>query len=288
MRRKLVRWSGDALVQGDWLGRSIAFPLSHNLLLYQRERKEYSANLARVSAAILAKYPDLRAVDVGGNIGDSVLMMRSAGDFPILTIEGDERFHECLVANTTSEPNVVIEPSFVLANDNAELMLVRAAGTGRLTSNQLGSQLAERCRSLEAILRDYPEFVGAKLLKIDTDGMDFTILNSALGWLSRARPLLFFEWDPGLSKDHRPSGIEVLQSLASHGYCSALVWDNHGKFLLGASLQHTELFIDLDAYVGSPKEILYWDVCCFHKEDNDVFVVMRVNERTLEQRGDVG
>jgi FkbM family methyltransferase len=279
VRRQLITLSADAPIESRLRDTRIAFPLSHNLLLYQRERKEYSANLTRVSTAVLSKYPHLRAVDVGGNIGDSVLLMRVAGVFPILTIEGDERFHRYLVENTADQPHISIERSFVCPDGCAPLVAIQDGGTTRLMEQTGRGTTAARQRSLQAILRDHPEFSSAKLMKIDADGMDFTILHSALEWASAARPVLFFEYDPTLSRGRSPNGVETVRSLAERGYEYALAWDNHGKFLLGAALNQWELFADLDAYVRDPGAVLYWDLCCFHREDSDIFDTLHSSER---------
>lgn len=281
VRRRLIALSDDAAIESRLRDTRIAFPLSHNLLLYRRERKDYSANLTRVSVAVLSKYPDLRAVDVGGNIGDSVLLMRDAGVFPILTIEGDQRFHRYLEKNIVGQPQVAIERSFVCPEGYAPMTAIHDGGTSRLTEQTGTEATATKQRSLQSILRDHPEYVSAKLLKIDADGMDFTIIDSALDWVGVTRPIVFFEYDPTLSRHRSPNGIEILRSLADRGYESALAWDNHGRFLLGAPLSQWELFADLDAYVRDPGAVLYWDLCCFHREDRDIFEALHSSERAM-------
>jgi hypothetical protein len=50
------------------------------------------------------------------------------------------------------------------------------------------------------VLLRKPILVNSKMLKIDTDGFDTLILKSAVDFLKRAKPIIFFEYDPFLEK----------------------------------------------------------------------------------------
>jgi FkbM family methyltransferase len=280
LRRHLVHLTGDKLVRARFLDHEIIFPLSHNLILYQKEQPSYSQNLARVSRIVFEKYPSLKAIDIGGNIGDSVLLMRQAGKFPVLTVEGDPRFLACLEANLASEEDVTIERSFIGSDGDAKT-LVPKDGTSQLVSTDGGGS-SVTLKSFTRTIEEHQRFATAKLLKIDTDGFDFLILTSARDWLPFARPAIFFEYDRKLAVGNGPSGIETLQSLAKVGYSSALVWDNNGRFVLASSPSDLDLFEDIDGYIGDGA-VLYWDICLFHDDDRDLAERLRRVEHREQQ-----
>ncbi len=50
--------------------------------------------------ALHMKYPDLTFIDIGANVGDTVVLLRALGaGSPILCIEGDDRFFAILSKN---------------------------------------------------------------------------------------------------------------------------------------------------------------------------------------------
>ncbi len=283
LRQQLIVVAGDPAIRHRYLGRPIVFPLSHSLLLYEREHDSYGHNLTRIAAATFAKYPDLHAIDIGGNIGDSVLLLRQAGVFPVLTIEGDPRFVPVLQRNLADVAAVDIEPSFVGTGAPTTLAVVRNGGTSRL-AHASGTESAIEAVPLPALLAQHPAFVRSKLLKLDLDGLDFAVLTASRDWIASACPVVFMEYDPTLSAAHGLDGITTLDTLRSLGYSHALVWDNHGNFLLGTPLDARDLLLVLDRYVTAPCGLYYWDVCCVHSTDADLFRALREGEATRQRR----
>jgi hypothetical protein len=49
---------------------------------------------------------------------------------------------------------------------------------------------------LEKIVEAFPNFYRSKLIKIDTDGMDCSIIESSTGYLIENHLIIFFEYDP--------------------------------------------------------------------------------------------
>jgi len=71
---------------------------SHMLPRYMKN-PYYSTNLPRLGVFAKEKYNDLRMIDVGANMGDTVALVRSKSYFPIACIEGDGEFFEVLKTN---------------------------------------------------------------------------------------------------------------------------------------------------------------------------------------------
>src|SRR3954466_4260771 len=81
---RLIRHLGDPAVRISSNGRPIYLPISHDLPLHRSSHPGYSTNLARIAACMAARFDDLAVIDVGANVGDSLALLRSTGDFPVL------------------------------------------------------------------------------------------------------------------------------------------------------------------------------------------------------------
>ena len=113
--------------------------------------------LGRIARAVLEKYPALVALDIGANVGDSVAILRSAGQFPILCVEPDDRYAQLLEKNTAEDPAVTIARAMLDAESStARGVLVADHGSARLT--RLVDAEAVGTRSLADLLGQFPSF----------------------------------------------------------------------------------------------------------------------------------
>ncbi len=276
-RRVLLGFS-DPIVEYDFRGTKLRMPLSHDLPVILRSFPLYSDNLGRIAAQLSAKHPDLTVIDIGANIGDSASIIHRHTHVPILCIEGEPKFAELLEKNVAAAlPRPVIEQSFV-GPGGETLVAVVHDGTARLARNGADGGPAIRMKSLQQILEEHPTFQNSQLLKIDTDGMDIAILNSALDWISRQKPVLFFEYDPDLQLVHGAGGLELLSKLKRAGYHRVLVYENVGDYMFSADLQNETLFSELHEYFSGRASTKYCDLCIFHSEDEDIAEIIRRNE----------
>lgn len=281
LRRWLIA-RGDPLVRFGLDGRTLLAPLSHELAFIRRNRPQYATNLARIARAALGKHPELTAIDVGANIGDTVAVLRARAHFPILCVEGDPAYARLLAHNTAGEADV--ERAVCLLADGRAFAgrLATAHGSGRLVGGAPGEGTIPTV-TLPQLLEAHPRFRRAKLLKVDTDGFDLAIMQAALPWLAEARPILFFEYDPHFFHTQGVAGGKVLRGLHKRGYEQALVYDNDGDFLLAAPLVERELWTDLEQYFTGRAGQRYADVCAFHREDRDVHDALHTSERAFFQ-----
>lgn len=271
--------AGDPTVEVMFCGRLLLMPLSHQLPFYARSNREYSLNLGRVYQAIREKYGEIAVIDIGANIGDSAAILTQHGGPPILCVEGESTFLHLLKANTRAvTPQPVIEPVFVAAPSGTTTARV-ARGTARL-QGFLGSQSVP-CVEFRDLLNRHPAFEHARLLKIDTDGMDVAIIRSAMEWIERRKPVLFFEYDPDLQKEHGGGGLDLLHDLFDLGYSTALAYDNKGDYMLTMDLDDRRLLADIDAYFSGRRSLRYVDLCAFHSSDRSVAEHLRAAEIAL-------
>lgn len=274
LRRRLLRYT-NPLVRYDLDGASLLLPLEHNLPLYRQEYPQYSTNIPRIAAYLQTKYPTLKIIDVGANIGDTAVMLRHKVKSPILCIEGSERYFPLLKANTAHVPDVTLAQVFVHVTDEIkDVSFHYAGGTASFCADQQGEPM--KTQSLTSILTEYPQFSDAKFIKIDTDGLDICIIRSAIPLLGQLKPVLFFEYVPQLSTCEPM--LSIFAELHHIGYETVIIYDNLGDYLLTTTTNQTHLLEDLHQYTAGRGISRYWDICAFHQEDQALALHIRQAE----------
>jgi FkbM family methyltransferase len=232
---------------------------------------------------VVRKYPDAAVIDIGANIGDSVVILKQIKDAPILAIEGDHRYFSLLQENTRHYQQVTIVNSFVGEPGEHALTTEMNDGTGRLVPADQASDAgaAITLHSLEAILNNYPQYAQAKLLKIDTDGMDVIILESAATWLQAAKPILFFEYYPRLIAPDQRDPLALTQFLRRLGYSQGLVFVNTGELLMRFDLDRdAAVLVDLHHFSLESRRPFFYDLCVAHSSDQGVIQQIHQHTRT--------
>ncbi|MBN2396106.1 MAG: FkbM family methyltransferase [Candidatus Atribacteria bacterium] len=273
--RKLMLKICDPLVTYYFLGTQLLIPFSHNLPIFISSYPNYSINLGRIGKCVYQKYPSLKLIDIGANIGDSVVILRQFAFYPILCIEGSANFYKLLSHNTHNLQDVYLSNTFISCNNNfLHASLVIESGTARLQNGHTKIKV----NSLDEVLIHYPMFLDSKMLKVDTDGMDGIILKGSLDFLNKTHPVIFFEYDPYFYKLCGDDGLSLFKNLRNIGYETALVYNNFGEYFLSFRLDNTELISDLNLYYTGWKGNKYFDICVFHEEDDDLAQIIHSAE----------
>ncbi|HEY3283342.1 MAG TPA: FkbM family methyltransferase [Armatimonadota bacterium] len=277
VRARIAR-RGDSLVLYRFEGQELLLPLSHDLPFYRQEYPAYSANLARLAAGLHARCPEMTFVDIGANVGDTLVLLRSQAHFPVLCVEGCAPYAEVLRRNVqrSGAADVEVAEVFVSAETGTVAGGIEAsAGTARLVS---GAPTECPSQSLEDVLRAHPRFSSPRMVKLDTDGFDSLILLGAKDLLARCLPLIFLEYDPYLFAQNGDDGLTLFRELREAGYGTALVYDNHGDLLLSAELTNEALLEDLRDYYTGRCSQRYMDLCLFPERDRDLWTDLRRQE----------
>jgi FkbM family methyltransferase len=269
----------DPLINYPIKGHNLKLPLSHALPLVLQYYPDYANNLARLASCVYAKYPDLKIIDIGANIGDSVFVIRNKVFCPILCIEGDPKFFGILQTNTADCEDVVTKQVFIGDSDastNKELVIV--SGTAHFTDS---SNTSTEFKKLSSILIDEPQFSSAKLLKIDTDGFDLAIIRGSVDFIKSAKPILFFEYDPFFLKNQKEDGILIFSLLQELGYHSIVIYDNFGRYLISLLLTETNQIADMHGYLLNRLGDYYYDICAVQAADLEIIQQLREIELSL-------
>jgi hypothetical protein len=135
---------------------------------------------------------------------------------------------------------------------------------------------------LESLLAKQADFLPHRLLKIDTDGYDFQIINSSVDVLRQLQPIVFYEYAPFERPTSVAEGIRTYGSLVAAGYRRFMVYDNFGHYLTYLTENDYDRFIDLNAFLCSNQVngmvIPYFDICAFTERDLEIFEAVRRQE----------
>ena len=276
LMRKIILKFNDPLINCKIGNFFLLLPFSHNLPLYLKNYPNYSTNIGRIAKLVKEKYHNLSIIDIGANIGDSIAIIRTAVECPILCIEGNEHFFDILEKNSVSFSNVYMEKAYV--GNKAEQLKVKTqedSGTAHLCEDKTSVIYT---KTLLDILKTHPDFLKSKMIKIDTDGFDCIILRGSLDFLAMTKPVIFFEYHPFFLSAQNDDGISIFTALGSIGYKTAMVYDNFGDYMMSTELTNSSLIEDIHNYFSGRGESRYCDVCVFHSEDNDLFNKIRLLE----------
>jgi FkbM family methyltransferase len=279
----------DPLIVHSIHGYELELPLSHDLPEILRHWPHYSSNLGRLANYANQKYSDLMFIDVGANVGDSIAILRELTEFPILCVDGDKKFLKVLYRNVRQFEGVEVAPFFIGEEESIiNAMSSGVKGTSHLSYTNGSNNLEQvSIKTLDSILNDYSKFAESKMLKVDTDGFDCKIIRGSLNFIRRAKPIIFFEYDPFFLDKQGDDGISVFSLLAENGYSGVMVYDNFGDLLLCLPEIQIDRLEELHLYFSGRRSSQYCDICVFHKEDQDVFNAARASEldflRTLKR-----
>lgn len=238
--------------------------------------------LSRLVTLAHGKYPDLAAIDVGANVGDTAAVIKTGADIPVLCIEGDPGVYPILERNTRRLPGTT--PLHALLGEHEEEMRVAFEKEGwNLTvlpqdapSTSDGPQAASTTTTvtlttLDRCMRALPESGRYRLLKVDTEGFDCRILRGGMQFIARVKPIITVEYNRENMDRIGEPGLPTLFALRALGYRDVLVYDESNRLLLATTLHEETVLRDLHDYApGRGSDIYYYDIVLFHADDADL------------------
>ena len=255
----------------------IVLPYGHMLPVYQKGCPQYDRFLPH-----LAKYlPDNSfVVDVGANCADTLAGMIDVNpNLNFLCIEADNFFYEYLTQNVNAIKAYLPESCIMTVKclAGSEVTNVIMDGTGgtkkaiessSLEDNTIQSDHLDRVIDAERVR---PSDVS--LVKVDTDGYDYDVINSADLLLSSRLPLLFFECQYD-NANQKQKYQQLIKKLFDLGYTKWSVFDNFGALLLRTGTKSN--ILDLIEYVWRQNEgkshrtTYYLDIFAGSGKDEDL------------------
>lgn len=256
LRKTVLRITDPACVMSI-RGRFLKMPLSHQLPLYTQADSQYDALLRRVTDHIRDRHGAVCGIDIGANIGDTVVACANDAKDSFLAVEPNPKFIPFLKANTSGIPNVTVREVVAGEEDKvAQYDIATRYGTAKFTESRAPGAALETKR-LDTLLEEQPAFKSCNFLKVDTDGHDFEVLRGAAELIRRAKPVTLIECDPFDNPSYVEHALEAVRFFASCGYHDMLVYDNTGFLVCRLNLQDTRFFCHLLFYQLTRGDLYY-------------------------------
>jgi FkbM family methyltransferase len=254
----------------------LTLPTSNPLIITYTEQKDFATEISRLVNYVYDKYADLTFLDVGANTGDTVAVVKSAKDVPVISIEGDEFSYSYLKRNTAQFSNVTIFNNFLGEKKGAiEADLQKKGWNTTIVPGKGNGNKIDMITLDDLLTTNFPNNVVSqiKLLKIDTEGFDTIIIRGALNYIQAIKPVIYFEYNRDNMQAINEDGLATIRSLESLGYKTILFFDDRGRFILSTDMADKETIQHLNDYAdGKNGLIYYYNICLFHKEDTDIAV----------------
>lgn len=234
---------------------------------------DVNSQLARLAVCISGKYADLVVLDIGANVGDTIAVIKSAIEVPVIGIEGDDISFRFLQENIKQFQDVTVIKQF-LGDKKQTLNVAMEKGGWNTTLVPSAGNTGQKLDllTLDDVLEQQKLIKHSiKLLKIDTEGFDTIILRGSSALLSAKKPVVYFEFNRTNMDAIKENGLGTLLSLEKYGYHTVIFFDNRGRFMLSVPTNQHGIISQLHQYADETgSEIAYYDICLFHDEDQDI------------------
>ena len=207
------------------------------------ENSRYDTLPRRIGDFLRAKGESIKGIDVGANIGDTVWAFGCEDGDRYLAVEADACFASCLRRNCPSSAVVVCELFCADSDRLIEGTLVSSKGTARVVC---GTQ-SRQAYSVDTLAAKHG-FTDSNLLKSDTDGFDFAVINGAARLIKDVQPFVYVECDDFGDVKYGRNVDGMMRMFAESGYASVVIYDNVGYFVAQVSLADVDTMHDLLLY----------------------------------------
>jgi FkbM family methyltransferase len=235
-------------------------------------RPDANKLLGTLSACVAAKYPDATVIDVGANVGDTIAVIKTAVDIPVIGIEGDAVSYSFLERNMKQFNNVTILRQFLGEEKKTVKIAFEKSGwnTTLIPTESDGENIS--LKTLDEVLEENRlSEKNNKVFKVDCEGFDTIIIRGAGSLLEKKKPVIFFEYNKTNMNAIGEDGLSTLFALEKFGYSNAIFFDNYGRYMLNIPLNQRAVVQQLHHYTeDGVSQVGYYDICLFHDQDADI------------------
>lgn len=225
------------------------------------------------------EWPDLVAVDVGANVGDSLALIKAGADVPVICIEGDQKVLALTRQNVKQFSRTQLVESFVAERDGDGTVAITKEGWNATLGVPSQGGATVQFRTLDGILTETGGFPAHGLLKIDVEGYEPKVVAGANRFLASTRPIVVLEYNEEALRETGQDGPEMLKQLAAAGYGPCLWYESDGAYLTAGELGDPVSRQEIVRYCKcSYRAALYLDLVIFPEAFRDVFERFRSAE----------
>jgi FkbM family methyltransferase len=249
----------------------ISMPANNVQLVHYMLYPDLNSQLGRLALVIAKKYPNMTTIDVGANVGDTIAVIKSAVDTPIIGIEGDDLSYAFLEKNCRQFSNVTTIKTFLgEKSQDVKAELKKSGWNTTIVPTSEGEAISFRTLD-EVLATEQMKPAGIKLLKTDVEGFDTIVLRGAYKTIETNRPVLFFEYNRDRMQEIGEAGLPTLLGFGNYGYNKIVFFDHKGRLLMSTSMKNKDEITYLHQYARGKNNLLgYYDICIFHQQDDDI------------------
>ena len=246
----------------------IKIPSKHLLIKIIKEQPIRDLFIGELAKIVTNKYPNREIIDIGANIGDTAAIISSKSNATLILVEPSNYYFKFLTKNVVGFPNKTILYNFmILDGEKIDGLLIHWGGTAFFKeSNIENKNLTKKISEIST---------NPSLIKIDTDGHDYKIINSNLDYIKIQNPILIFEIQIENNNDFNDIS-NLLFNLTSIGYTNFSLFDDQGFCIINTNdIKYINM---LNNYILNQsmnkiirKSISNYDICCFHNSEQDLF-----------------
>lgn len=211
----------------------------HALPFYQKHFKMYDRfipYLAEITRRKEGKY----IIDIGANVGDTLVAMWSNTENQFLCIEPVEEFFRLLIDNIQRlgrPERVCVEQAFITDRmDETYQAKISEKGTAVKEATTLDNTSLIPSKSVDYLIKEKGIGYGdIDLLKIDTDGFDADCIISAGELLRKGSALIYWE-NYVETYEQYEKYMEAYRVLERNGYSIFFIFDNYGNYLCSGGI----------------------------------------------------
>ncbi|WP_263367649.1 FkbM family methyltransferase [Edaphobacter bradus] len=248
----------------------MVMPAEHALPTVLYNYPQYNRPLALAVSALASSSSGnsgLTVIDVGANIGETVAVIdQFVPGVSYLCIEADQDIARICKFNHRNNPRVQTEQCFIGEHEGTVVWLEddgRANSSTKLVDQAKSGESSEygRLIRLDAVAGPFAEAHGSlSLVKVDTEGYDFSVLRSGAALLDRYKPALYFEWYPDLLIGLHEQVWDGFDYLESIGYHHFVFFSSQGDYYCHLSRPDHFILRSLASTASQNKTLLYFDV----------------------------
>ena len=249
----------------------ILMPYFNPLIITYNQQKNFASELGRIASLVFSKYPSLKILDIGANVGDTAATIKTSIDVPILCIEGDTFTYSYLIKNIAQFKNVTGINTYLGEKEETMNVLINKAGWNTTLVPTSSNANKVQIQTLDNIVNNLANKQDFKFLKIDTEGFDTIILRGATNFIKEINPIIYLEYNRDNMQDINEDGLPTILDLQQLGYNDILFFDDRGRFITSTVLTDVKTITHLHHYAdGKNGLVYYYNLCIFHGNDKDL------------------
>jgi FkbM family methyltransferase len=264
------RFGTQRTVSAHLYGRSLVVPAEHPLPVILVPFPQYNRPLGLAVEAIALASPNASAltiIDGGANVGETIAIIEDrCPGLSYLCIEADPDIARLCALNHADNDRVQVTQCYIGEDEGAMAWLQddgRANPSVRIASDNPSENDSRygRLVRLDTVAGPFLESKGSlSLIKIDTEGYDFSVLRSAPDLLNKYKPAIYFEWYPLLLTEIGEEVWDGFDYLATFGYRYFVFFTARGDYYCKVTGPDRLFLRSLSAKASNDESIGYFDV----------------------------